>query len=387
MKNQLKSVISLTLICAVVAVLLAVTNYITAPLIKEQENSAVNASLIEVLPEGTNFQKIEDFKDMPEAVAEAYEETNGKGYVFKLVTTGYASGFTIMCGVDSEGTVTGAVCIGSNETLGQEKSYGLNFVGTDIDTVNDVDTVANATLTTAAYKAAVRDAINAATVLGGGTAQKTEEEIFYDKLSEALPEAAGEFIPVFLTEEIPEEFEVYEALNHTGFVFVKDDVFVGVDKSGNANADSEIKTTVENYAKAIINSELTEIDITGFEDMPAQVKTAYQTQSGNYVFTVRAAGYGITGNEYSRSNEYIYIKVSVTPQGKIISCVTVSQKESENIGDVCAKPEYYTQFNGTTADEAAAVDTVTGATVTTDAYRLAVSKVFEAVAILEGGAE
>ena len=95
---------------------------------------------------------------------EVYRES-GDGYVFKLKTAGYASNFIIMCGVDAEGIVTGAVCISSNETLGEEKSYGNRFTGLRGEQVAAVDTVGDATGTTAAYRAAVADAVSAAAML------------------------------------------------------------------------------------------------------------------------------------------------------------------------------------------------------------------------------
>ena len=91
MKQNIKSVLSLTVICSVMAVLLAVTNAITAPIIKEQENAAVGGALLEVLPDGKNFAPVDLSKyELPETVEEAYSEDNG-GYVFKLKTTGYGA--------------------------------------------------------------------------------------------------------------------------------------------------------------------------------------------------------------------------------------------------------------------------------------------------------
>ncbi len=389
MKNQIKSVISLTLICSVIAVLLAVTNAITAPKIKEQEAATVNKALMEVLPEGKDFEQITELKDMPETIKEVYKETSGKGFVIKLVTSGYGNGLTIMCGVGSDGAVKGAVCIASNETLGKEKTYGESFKNKSFEEVESVDTIAGATVTTSAYKNAVKDAINAAAVLGGGTAQKSEEEILKENLSIALPQAEGKFTVAFLTDEIKGFDAIYKADNDTGFVFVKGETFIATDNNGKLFSAEEnpLNSKAQKAAKLIKNSELTNIDISKYSDMPAQIQKAFKTNSGNYVFEVRAAGYGINGDQYTRSNEFIYIKVSVTNKGQIISCVTLSQKESENIGDVCAKPEYYTQFNGKTSADIESVDTVAGATITTEGYRLAVSTVFEAAKILEGGAE
>ena len=72
MKKYIKNVLSLTLICAVVSVLLAITNAITAPIIKQQENSAVSEGLKEVLPDGADFEAVDISKyELPETVEEA----------------------------------------------------------------------------------------------------------------------------------------------------------------------------------------------------------------------------------------------------------------------------------------------------------------------------
>ena len=118
--------------------------------------------------------------------------------------------------------------------------------------------------------------------------------------------------------------------------------------------------------------------------MPSHITKAQKTSSGNYVFELKANGYGINGNKYTASGEPILIKISVTKGGKIIACETISQKESKGIGDKCGEPSYYTQFNGKDASTYKNVDAISGATVTTDGYVTAVSKVFEAVKILEG---
>ncbi|MBR4973086.1 MAG: hypothetical protein IKY45_01325, partial [Clostridia bacterium] len=98
MSNYIKSIVSLTVICAVISVLLGITNYYTAPIIKEQDEAAANQGLVIVMPEGSGFKPY-DFSNLtlPETVTEVYSEENG-GYVFKLTTAGYASNFVIMCG-------------------------------------------------------------------------------------------------------------------------------------------------------------------------------------------------------------------------------------------------------------------------------------------------
>ena len=389
MKNQLKSVLSLTVICAVVAVLLALTNSVTAPKIAEQENAAVNEALKIVLPNGENFQMIDiSAFTMPETVIEAYKEDNG-GYVLKLKTAGYGSDLILMCGIDKEGVVQGVSYISGNETLGVEATYGEKLKNATVDNIDSVETVAGATKTSKAFKNAAKDALNAAVILGGGSVDiRDEATILNDNLSNALPQGGGKFTKVFLTEAFDGISAVYQADNKQGFVFILGESFIATDNTGAVltETDDTVKAKVSATAEKIIGTTIEEIDISKFADMPSQIEKAYKTSSGNYVFELKASGYGINGDKYTRSGEYIKIKVSATADGKIIDCETVSQKESEGIGDACAKPEFYSQFNGKQENNYNEIDAIAGATITTNGYKNAIAKVFEAVRLLKGGA-
>ena len=155
MKKSVLSTVALVGICAVMAILLALTNFITAPIIEKNQEAAANAALLEVMPNGTGFEKIDfDASTLPKTITDVYKEKSG-GYVFKLATAGYDSGFIIMCGVNADGTGSGAVCLEANETLGKEKTYGENLIGKNMAGVEAVDTISGATKTTTAYKNAI----------------------------------------------------------------------------------------------------------------------------------------------------------------------------------------------------------------------------------------
>lgn len=390
MKKYLSSAISLTAICAAVALMLAATNSITAPIIEEQQKAAANEALVVVMPDGKDFAPLDlaDY-DLPDSITEAYSEAGG-GYVFKMSTAGYASGFVIMCGVNAEGKVTGATYIASNETLGAEDGYGDILKGADLASIDSVETVAGATRTTAAYRDAVKDALGAFTIIGGGSVDlRNPEEIFNDNLNSALPAGEGKFTNVLITEVLEGIDSVYTADNGAGYVFISGESFVATDSNGSVigEADAAIKTVVEAAAKKQLASKLSEIDISSFADMPEHIKKAYKTDSGNYVFDLEAKGFGINGDKwYNPSGKPIYIKASATAEGKIIACQTVEQSESEGYGAACAKPEFYNQFSGKTQENYGEIDAISGATITTNGYKTAVSKIFEAVKILKGGA-
>lgn len=380
MKSQIKSVVVLTAICAVMALLMAATNSITAPMIKENDQKEANASLVVVMPEGKEFEEIE-FADLPATVTNVYKESSG-GYVFRLVTTGYASGLTIMCGVDASGTVTGATCVASSETNGAEVTYGDKMVGTKLDTVAAVDTIAGSTKTTTGYKGAVEDALKAFAILGGASVDlRSEEEILADALAEALPAGEGKFTEMFITEELSTVTAAYKADNGAGIVLVAGEQYVAADAAGNLTGAADDAIAAD--AKRLVSSGLTIVEAVG---LPSAVQEVSVTASGNYVFTMKAAGYGINGgNQYHpASGEYITLKLALTPAGKILDCVTVSQAESQGIGDACADKSFYGQFDGRDQSNYKDIDAIGGATITTDGYLKAIERAYEALAILRG---
>ena len=158
MKNYWKSLISLTAICTVVAILMAGVNAFTAPIIAENERIATEQAMQTVLPGGEEFKSVTVGSDLPKSVREVYSDKNG-GYVFKLKTAGYAAGLVLMVGIRPDGSVAGATVIASGETLGAENSYGNRLTDATLESLDGVDTVSGATRTTEAYKNAVKDAL------------------------------------------------------------------------------------------------------------------------------------------------------------------------------------------------------------------------------------
>lgn len=388
MKNHLKSIIVLTAICGVMAILLSATNFLTAPIIKQNENSAANKALLEVMPEGKEFTLVDITEyELPQTVTSVYKEASG-GYVVQLTTAGYSTGLVIMCGVDKEGIVTGATCLASGETLGAEKTYGQNVLGKSLEDIDSVDTVASITRTTEAYKNAVKDALNTAVILGGGSVDlRSEEEILKDNLDAALHAAGGEFTPWFMVEDLEGVSAVYKADNSSGMVIVYNGNFYGIDATGSviSEADETTKTTLADYVKKITSSKVNQFNTS--KELPSAILKTEKTASGNYVFEVKASGFGINGDSYyNPSGEPIIIKASVTKEGKIIACLTLSQKESEGYGAQCEEPWFYTQFSGKNQTNYKEIDAIGGATITTNGYVTAVGRVIEAVNILEGRA-
>lgn len=394
MKKSVKSVFVLVCICAVVSVLLALTNSITEPIIQENERQLASAALLEVLPDGISFTQADiSAYTLPATVTEVYLAESG-GHVVKLSTTGYNTGMVLMCGISADGTVAGTKLIASAETpsIGgtAAEAFAAQVLGQDITGIDSLDTVSGATKTTAAYRGAVKDALNTVIILGGGSVDlRTEEEILADALAAALPQADGAFTKHFFAEVTEGVDAVYTADNGTGAVCVLGEQFIAADAAGTVltectEADAQ---TVQTALAAIAATTAEELDLTAYADLPSQLVSAKVTNAGNYIIEIKAAGYGITGgNEYHpASGEYIRVLVSITAEGRIIDCLTLSEEETDGIGSACGEEAFYGQFDGKTEETYNDIDAISGATLTTDGYKKAILRAFTAVKIFEEG--
>ena len=383
MKKAYKNILALSLICAIVAILMAVTNYITAPIIKENEEKAANAALLVVMPDGGSFTAI-DLSEytLPATVEAAYKAENG-GFVIKVSTRGFNDGLVILCGVDETGTVTGATYLASQETMEKEKTYGDNFVGLTLEGVKGVDTIADATMTTSAYRAAVVDAINAATILGGGEADlRDEEEIFYDNLALALPAADGKFTRLFVTELLTGVSAIYSADNGAGSVYLIGDKMVAMTASGEfvgtpSENDQKTVLAAEAILKASVRMPVDSKDL----GLPEEIASLEKTNSGNFVFTIHAKGITYAHPEWYTPTP-IVILLSMTKDGVIIDCQTLSQGESEGYGDACAKDSFSGQFAGKNQGSFTEIDGISGSTITTNGYLDGVAAAYRALEMI-----
>ena len=170
MKKNLPNVYVLTAICLITALLLALVNSFTMPVIKAAEEKATQEALLEVLPGGGTFEKLDisglDASAYATKIQEVYKASNG-GYVVKSMSAGYSTGLQIMVGIGPDGKVKGSKCLASSETLGYEKTYGADLLNADINNISDIATVSGATKTTTGYKKAAADALKLANALSG----------------------------------------------------------------------------------------------------------------------------------------------------------------------------------------------------------------------------
>lgn len=164
-KELLTPIIVLTCICLVVSTLLAVTNNITSPIITVAEEKAAEEARSEVLSSADSFEKME-LSSLPESVNEVYRAKNGAGYVFMLTAKGYGGDMSLICGITSKGTIEACKTLSHSETSGlgsktAEDPYRNQYKGKSADTLDSVNAISGATISSVAYKNAITDAFTA----------------------------------------------------------------------------------------------------------------------------------------------------------------------------------------------------------------------------------
>ncbi len=166
-KDTLKSIIVLTSICLVIAVAMALTNSVTAPVIEDAENKAASEALQIVLPEADGFTELE-LDGLPETVSAVYAGNGCGGYAVMLSAKGYnsSSPMVIAVGIDAGGNITKChvvSCSGETSGIGSkvsEDKFLSLFDGAD-EKLENVDAISGATISSKAFINAVKDAFEA----------------------------------------------------------------------------------------------------------------------------------------------------------------------------------------------------------------------------------
>ena len=406
-KNILPIVV-LVAICLAAALLLSLVNMVTSPIIENARNQAANENLLVVLPDGKNFEKIELDERYPAIVQEGYRADGG--FVFIMSVTGKSSGFVIMCGINTEGKIVGTKVMENQETPSYaEKVFPLvegldgSYSGMDASSF-EPQLVAGATLTSRAYGEAINAALQAFVIANGGEVDiRTPEQIFTDNCNAALGTEGLTFTKWFATEVLEGVDAVYTASDNSGRVYAAGEALVGVKADGTVvnlgTADEAVIKAADAKIKASTLTEITNIPEGVNKTM---VKKVYITATGNYVFDLETKGYQCL-TEWHGSNVPISIKLSISADGKIIDCLTVSHEETKGYGDACATEEYYEQYRGASSsdivvsvnkpdnysDQIPPTSTdkgvIASATFTTAGYQKAVRAAFDAYELLIAG--
>lgn len=170
-----KLTITLGAICAVCALLLGLTNMVTADQIAAIQKAKNDAAMAEVLPVSGEYTEVEYTGS--DATIQSVHKAGDEGYVVEVSPASSFSGtLTIMVGVKADGTVSGVAVTKSGETSGlgdnaKRPDFRERFVGAsgEAKVTKDggkIEALTGATITSRAVCAGVTSALAVCAELG-----------------------------------------------------------------------------------------------------------------------------------------------------------------------------------------------------------------------------
>ena len=409
-RKQLPAYLILALIALAAALLLAVTNAITAGPIKAHEEAAQNAAFQSVM-EADSFStmSIPDGCNVTSLV-EAKKDGKTIGYCAVSSAKGYGGNVAVTLGVDMDGKIVGCQIGDTNfaETDGfgarwKEPARAEAFIGLSAFGGDTIEAITGATVTSKAVLAASNDVLKCIShVLG----KDVEGDVLAFGVKEEKPAQTVE-----LTGDVHQgkavgfgngEVTARLTLNDDGTIAAlvidastqtpgfgtrcADEEFTAqfIGKSGpftlNENVDGLTGATITSTAAVeAINAALTspamaaeDLEPVATEALAATEAPAAQTAE---VKTATAAGYD--GNE---------ITVQVTDDNGVITSLTVdASTQTAGLGQKCAEEAFTSQFIGKSAPLTLGegIDAVASATITSQAVVDAVNSLYAAAEPVE----
>jgi electron transport complex protein RnfG len=418
----------LTVICIVVSAALAGTYNVTEPIIEAAKKAEADAARVVVLPDGSDFEEL-DVSGL-ENIVDAYAAGNGAGYVITAVSKGYGGDMQVMVGIDSEGKITGAKLMSNSETQGigsktGDESYTSQYIGKD-STLEGVNAISGATISSTAFKTAVGSAFQAYGSLAGvevaGPDQTPPENVIFPDVTDfeeitvegakkAMKAGDAGYILVMESQGYtgaPSPMEVYVGIDMEGKiagVAVGEnsetagigtqameasylEAYIGQTSPDNIENVSGATQTSVGIKKAVraamelVPSLLGEGSAEGEESVEtmapadegveveaAGVEKAILYSDGSMTITASGAGYRSAVGD-------VYVTVTITADGKIDSLSVDASIETVGVGSLAEDASYTDSWKGLGAGEAPAA--ISGATMTSNAVSEAVNKAFAA---------
>ena len=169
-------VIVLFAICAVTALLLGLTNYVTKPFIDENARLKQEKAMSDVLPADSYTEVTDQYTGGDPTVLNVYDAGDA-GYVVQVKpATSFSGNLTVMVGVDGSGACTGISIVSTGETSGlgsnaSKPEFADQFIGKtgEVKVTKDggeINAITGATITSRGVSEAVTSAIAAAASLG-----------------------------------------------------------------------------------------------------------------------------------------------------------------------------------------------------------------------------
>ena len=396
MNKKLPAWIVLTVICLVAALALAFTYNGTKDRIAQQEEAKTVAVRQALLPAAASFEAVDG--------SEVYRGVDANGAAVGYVTVNTVKGFggdvEISVAVDPEGVIQGISVGGANfkETAGlgaksKEPAFTEQFAGKTAPVAlkkngGEIDAITAATITSSAVVRGVNDAVTMLAEKAGFTIQQAASAVEEKGNGRYATEKQGFAGPVYVELALDGEGKITEIAigddrfsETSGFgAKAREEVFYGqyIGKTGqltlgqdiDAVSGATITSTAVNDAVNLILLYVN--DPAAYAAQQSAEPVNVGIPEGAQAYTAQAKG--LTGT--------FPVSISVDEQG-MVSGIAVEDSESANdaafVQRVQNDTAFLSQFIGQAAPfDEAAIDTVTGATVSSKAVIAAVNQAYNA---------
>lgn len=419
-KDNLKSIIVLSVICIVVTAILAACNFVTAPIIKKQEEAANSAAYGDILPGATNLVEVSG--TFPATVTKMMKDEGGAGYVFEAVATGYTkSPINVLVSVDANGKIIKFDITNESypESKGKAEDFEALYTGKALP---PADFVAGCTVSSNAYKAVLNDIFTVFCEYAG--VEKSDDQKLADLYATIMPNAKDKsgtltFSAIELPAGAPSSIiAIYEPVCKTGYIVHA--------KSG----DTGLAAGVNAYGKVYYLSDLdgnNKLNDSSYTSLIAEIEATlpsiYETNNDAIIEKMIAKGIIATSEEaqkidfssvsngvvavYKVGEDNAYIAKSegyggvitvcyvINTNGEIVNYATLEQNEEAELhymnsefGTVIAKPDYATNIIGKDTSTLVEDDIiVAGSSFTSSATKICWNDIKEAASIMNGEVE
>ncbi|MDD7122038.1 MAG: RnfABCDGE type electron transport complex subunit G [Clostridiales bacterium] len=396
MNKKLPAWIVLTVICLVAALALAFTYNGTKDRIAQQEEAKTVAVRQALLPAAASFEAVDG--------SEVYRGVDANGAAVGYVTVNTVKGFCgdveISVAVDPEGVIQGISVGGANfkETAGlgaksKEPAFTEQFAGKTAPVAlkkngGEIDAITAATITSSAVVRGVNDAVTMLAEKAGFTIQQAASAVEEKGNGRYATEKQGFAGPVYVELALDGEGKITEIAigddrfsETSGFgAKAREEAFYGqyIGKTGqltlgqdiDAVSGATITSTAVNDAVNLILLYVN--DPAAYAAQQSAEPVNVGIPEGAQAYTAQAKG--LTGT--------FPVSISVDEQG-MVSGIAVEDSESANdaafVQRVQNDTAFLSQFIGQAAPfDEAAIDTVTGATVSSKAVIAAVNQAYNA---------
>lgn len=174
----------LFLIVSISTLALSIVNNVTEDIIIQKNIELQNNARKNVLPDADRFEKDSSSSVKDDSIREiyiAYKGNDRVGYCISVSSAGYGGEINMIVGVKEDLTVSGVNIISMSETAGlgansqkpeflqqyTGKKHGIEVVKTPSDSLNAINAISGATITSNAVTNGVNNALKSAKILKG----------------------------------------------------------------------------------------------------------------------------------------------------------------------------------------------------------------------------